>query len=49
MAHVVHLPLSRDVARNSARVLNVLLPVEDLPDGAWFVAYGIPKVHRKDQ
>ncbi len=49
VAHVMHLPLPRDVARDAAGVLDVLLPVEHLPDRVRLLAHRIPQMHREDQ
>src|SRR5262249_25579020 len=47
--HVMQLSLSRDVARDPARILNVLVTVEDLPDGFWLIAHRVPQVNRENQ
>src|SRR5262245_64089446 len=49
VAHVVHLALPRDMTRDSAGVLDVLVTVENLPDCGGLIAHRIPQVDRKDQ
>jgi hypothetical protein len=41
--------LARDVARNAARVLNVLLTVENFPDRLWHWPLRIPQVNGEDE
>jgi hypothetical protein len=43
------LELPHDVTGNAARILDVFLPVKDLPDCFWFRTHGAPKMHGKDQ
>src|SRR5262249_998895 len=43
------LELPHDVTGNAARVLNVFLPIKDLPDCFWFRTHGVPKMHGEDQ
>src|SRR5215471_3884130 len=49
VAQLVHLTLSRDVTRDAARVLDVLVPVEHFPDRLGLWSHGIPHMHREDQ
>src|SRR5215831_4229018 len=49
MPHVMQLTLPRDVACDSAGILNVLMAVEDLPNRAWLFTHRIPEMNRKDK
>ena len=45
MAELVGFALAHDVGRDPARILNVLVAVEDLPDGLGLVPRRMPKMH----
>ena len=49
VAHAMSLPLPGYMARNSTRVLNVLMPMKNLSHRLWLGASRIPHVHGKDQ
>ena len=49
VAQAVDLRLARNVSGDAAGVLDVLLPVQHLPDGLWLAANGVPQVHGEDQ
>src|SRR5215471_6997663 len=49
VTQLMHLALLRNVVCNPARILDVLLTVEHLPDGFRFDPHGIPHMHREDQ
>ena len=49
VAQAMGLLLSHDVARDPARVLDVLLAIEDFEDRIRLLAFRIPQVDRKDQ
>src|SRR5262245_2518201 len=49
VAQLVDLPLSRDMTRDTARILNVLLAVEHLPDALRLRPHRIPHVHGEDE
>ena len=46
---LMQLPLARDVARDAARILDVLVPVEHLPDRVRLVAHRVPEMDGEDQ
>src|SRR5262249_14361748 len=43
------LELPHNVTGNAARVLDVFLPIKDLPDCFWLRTRGVPKMHGEDQ
>src|SRR5260370_40021857 len=49
VAQLVNLTLFRNMTRDAARVLDVLLSVEHLPDGLWLRSNRVPHVHRENQ
>src|SRR5262245_66337550 len=49
VAQPVHLALARDMAGNAAGILDVLVPVEHLPDRLGLRSHRIPHVHGEDQ
>ena len=49
VTQLVHLALLRNVVCNPARILDVLLTVEHLPDRFRFGPHRIPHMHGKDQ
>jgi hypothetical protein len=49
VAHVVQLTLPRYLGCHSAGVLDVLVAVENFPNGARFIAHRIPKMDCKDE
>src|SRR5215467_1899018 len=49
MAQTMRLSLAGDVVGDATRILNVLLPVQHLPDRAGLRSGGIPHVDREDQ
>src|SRR5690242_6186295 len=46
---LVRLALAYDVAGDPARILDVLLTIEDLPDGLRLISRGMPQMHGEDQ
>src|SRR6266540_829854 len=46
---LVRLALAHDVARDPARILNVLLAIEDLPDSLRLLSGRVPEMHRENQ
>src|SRR5262249_54383375 len=49
VAQLVDLALSRNMARDAARILNVLLAVEHLPDALPLRPHRVPHVHGEDE
>src|SRR5262245_46659501 len=49
MAKLVGLALAQDVARDPARILDVLGAIEDLPDSLRLFPGGVPEMHGEDQ
>src|SRR6516165_2657859 len=49
MAQAMRIPLPSDMIGDAARILDVLLPVQYLPDRVGLRPRGIPHVDRKDQ
>src|SRR5258708_34346251 len=49
VAQLVNLTLSRNMTRDAARVLDVLVPVKYFPDGLWLRSNRVPHVHRENQ
>src|SRR5215472_4811592 len=43
------LALPHDVVADAARILNVLVAVENLPNGLRLFSCGVPQMHREDQ
>src|SRR5260370_14969789 len=49
VTHAMGLLLPNHMARNSTRILNVLMPMKDLPDRSRLGTDWIPHMRRKDQ
>src|SRR5947207_2677299 len=49
VSQLVHLSLARDMVRDSAGILDVLVTMEHVPDGRWLRSGRIPHVDGKDQ
>ena len=48
MAKPVRLALAQDVARDPARILDVLGAVQNLPDGLGLLSRRVPEMYRED-